>query len=105
MSRYRGPRVKVMRALGVELPGLSTKKIERRPYPPGQHGQGRKKVSEFGLRLKEKQKVRFNYGIGERYLRKLMLEARASRGVTGAKLIELLERRLDNIVFRAGFAR
>ena len=105
MSRYTGPRVRVMRALGVELPGLSSKKIERRPYPPGQHGQARKKLSEYALRLMEKQKIRMNYGIGERQLRRLMEEAKASGGATGHKLIELLERRLDNIVFRAGFAR
>lgn len=105
MSRYTGPRVKVMRALGTELPGLSTKKIERRPYPPGQHGQARKKHTEYALRLIEKQKVRANYGVTERQLRALMEEARASSGTTGHKLIELLERRLDNVVFRAGFAR
>jgi small subunit ribosomal protein S4 len=105
MSRFTGPRVKVMRALGVELPGLSAKKTERRPYPPGQHGQARRKLSEYGLRLREKQKVRANYGVGERQLRRVMTEARASSGVTGAKLIELLERRLDNVLFRAGFAR
>lgn len=105
MSRYTGPRVKKMRALGVELPGLSTKKIEKRPYPPGQHGQGRKKLTEYALRLMEKQKVRVNYGVSERHLRSLMVEAKASGGTTGHKLIELLERRLDNVVFRAGFAR
>lgn len=105
MSRYTGPRVKVMRALGTDLPGLSTKKIERRPYPPGQHGQARRKLSEYALRLMEKQKIRANYGVSERQLRRLMEEARASSGTTGHKLIELLERRLDNVVFRAGFAR
>lgn len=105
MSRYTGARVKVMRALGVELPGLSAKKIERRPYPPGQHGQARKKLSEYALRLLEKQKVRMNYGVSERQLRRLMEEAKAGTGATGHKLIELLERRLDNVVFRAGFAR
>lgn len=105
MSRHLGPRVKVMRALGTELPGLSAKKIERRPYPPGQHGQARKKISEYGLRLKEKQKIRMNYGLGERQLRRLMREAKSSSGAAGHKLVELLERRLDNIVFRAGFAR
>jgi small subunit ribosomal protein S4 len=94
-----------MRQLGVELPGLSAKKTERRPYPPGQHGQARRKLSEYGLRLREKQKVRANYGVGERQLRRVMTEARASSGVTGSKLIELLERRLDNVVFRSGFAR
>jgi small subunit ribosomal protein S4 len=94
-----------MRALGTELPGLSPKKIEKRPYPPGQHGQGRKKLTEYALRLMEKQKVRANYGVSERQLRSLMVEAKASGGTTGHKLIELLERRLDNVVFRAGFAR
>lgn len=105
MSRHMGPRVKRMRALGTELPGLSSKKIEKRPYPPGQHGQARKKLSEFALRLHEKQKLRHNYGVTERQLRGLMQEAKSGTGTTGHKLIELLERRLDNVVFRAGFAR
>ncbi|AKT36089.1 30S ribosomal protein S4 [Chondromyces crocatus] len=105
MSRYTGPRVKIMRALGTELPGLSAKKTERRPYPPGQHGQARKKLSEYALRLREKQKLRLNYGLTDRQLRNLMIEARGSDIAAGAKLIELLERRLDNVVFRAGFAR
>ena len=104
MSRYTGPRVKKMRAVGIELPGLSPKKIELRPYPPGQHGQGRKKPTEFAIRLKEKQKIRLNYGLGEVQLRRLMVESRGSDIAAGAKLIELLERRLDNVVFRAGFA-
>jgi len=93
-----------MRALGVELPGLSRKKIERRPYPPGQHGQGRRKLSDFAVRLHEKQKLRHYYGLGERQLRNLVIEA-ARAGDTTQKLLELLERRLDNVVFRAGFAR
>ena len=105
MSRYTGPRVKKMRAVGIELPGLSPKKIELRPYPPGQHGQGRKKPTEYAIRLKEKQKIRLNYGLGEVQLRRLMVESRGSDIAAGAKLIELLERRLDNVVFRAGFAR
>lgn len=104
MSRYTGPRVKVMRALGVELPGLSRKKIERRPMPPGQHGAARKKLSEYGVRLKEKQKLRANYGVTEKQMRRLMSEARRVKGDAGKKLLELLERRLDNVVFRAGFA-
>lgn len=105
MSRYTGPRVKIMRALGVDLPGLSPKTSERRPYPPGQHGQRRRKDTEFGRRLKEKQKLRMNYGLSEAQLRRLFREARRSKGNTGMKLLELLERRLDNVVFRAGFAR
>ena len=105
MSRYTGPRVKKMRALGTELPGLTPKKMEKRPYPPGQHGQARKKLTEFAFRLQEKQKLRYNYGLTERQLRHLVSEAKSSKGATGDKLIELLERRLDNVVFRAGFAR
>jgi small subunit ribosomal protein S4 len=94
-----------MRALGVQLPGLSSKSHERRPYPPGQHGQARRKVSEYGLRLLEKQKLSRNYGVSERQLRRLVIEARSADGPTGERLLELLERRLDNVVFRAGFAR
>jgi small subunit ribosomal protein S4 len=96
-----------MRALGVQLPGLSRKSIEKRPYGPGQHGPTRKKrtLSDFALRLREKQKVRFNYGVSERALRRLVEEATRMRGNTGVVLVQLLERRLDNIVFRGGFAR
>ena len=105
MSRFTGPRVKAMRAVGVDLPGLSRKSIERRPYPPGQHGQARRKISEFGRRLREKQKLRLNYGLRELQMRRLMDEASRGQGNAGARLIELLERRLDNVFFRAGFAR
>ena len=105
MSRYTGPRVKKMRALGVNLPGLSRKALDRRPYPPGQHGQNRRrKKSDYGRQLTEKQKLRLNYGLTERQFRRLVTDARASKTATGDKLIELLERRLDNVVFRAGFA-
>jgi small subunit ribosomal protein S4 len=107
MSRFTGPRVKVMRALGIQLPGLSRKSIEKRPHPPGQHGptRRRKTPTDFALRLREKQKVRFNYGVTENTLRRLVEEATRMRGNTGVTLIQLLERRLDNIVFRGGFAR
>ncbi|MEY4546026.1 MAG: hypothetical protein RL685_2221 [Pseudomonadota bacterium] len=105
MSRYRGPRVRTMRALGVALPGLSSKSPERRPYRPGQHGQARRKVSEYGMRLLEKQKLCKNYGVTERQLRHLVVAARSASGPTGDRLLALLERRLDNVVFRAGFAR
>ena len=104
MSRYTGPRLKVMRALGTELPGLSRKSIEGRPHRPGQHGQKMMRASEYRVQLVEKQKLRFNYGLTERQLRNLFVEARRARTHTGDKLVELLERRLDNIVFRAGFA-
>lgn len=105
MSRNKGPRVRSMRALGVQLPGLSNKSFERRPYPPGQHGQARRKLSEYGLRLIEKQKLCRNYGVTEGQLRRLMIAARSAQGPTGEALLELLESRLDNVVFRAGFAR
>jgi small subunit ribosomal protein S4 len=94
-----------MRALGVSLPGLSRKTIDRRPFPPGQHGQSRRgKLSDYGRQLKEKQKVRLNYGLSERQFRRLVREAKSSRVATGDKLLELLERRLDNVIFRAGYA-
>ena len=104
MSRYTGPRLKVMRALGCELPGLSRKPLGERNYPPGQHGQRPKRKSEFGSQLIEKQKLRFNYGLGERQIQRLFREAKRDKAPTGEKLLELLERRLDNFVFRAGFA-
>ena len=67
MGRFTGPRVKIMRALGVDLPGLSRKSMERRPYPPGEHGRERRgKASDFKRQLMEKQKLRYNYGVGER---------------------------------------
>ncbi len=105
MSRYTGPRVKKLRALGVNLPGLSRKTIDKRPYAPGQHGQNRRrKLSDFGKQLMEKQKLRINYGISERQFRRVVAAARSAKLDTGAKILELLERRLDNVVFRAGFA-
>ena len=108
MSRYLGPRVKKMRALGVDLPGLSRKTIERRPYPPGQHGPNpkrRNKVSAYKVRLQEKQKLRLYYGLTERQFGNVVALATAKTGNTGEQLITLLESRLDNVVFRAGFAR
>ncbi|MGM0596297.1 MAG: 30S ribosomal protein S4 [Myxococcota bacterium] len=106
MARYLGPKVKKLRSLGLDLPGLTTKSMQKRPYKPGQHGQKRRRrPSDHGRQLVEKQKIRFNYGVGEKQLRNLMKEARKSKVATGAKLAELLERRLDNAVFRAGFAK
>jgi small subunit ribosomal protein S4 len=95
-----------MRALGVDLPGLSRKSIEDRPFPPGQHGNKalRKRRSDFGVKLIEKQKIRFNYGLTETQMRRLIVDARKGKEPTGERLIQLLERRLDNVVFRAGFA-
>ena len=104
MGRHTGPRVKKMRALDVELPGLSRKSIAKRPYRPGQHGQASQRRKDYTLRLNEKQKLRFNYGVNERQLRRVVREAMRSRTLTDDKIIELLERRLDNAVFRGGCA-
>ena len=78
--------------------------IERRPYPPGQHGQGRAKFSEYGVQLREKQKVKRMYGLLERQFRLYYARAAAKKGKTGENLLQALELRLDNVVFRAGFA-
>ncbi len=102
MSRYRGPRLRVVRRLG-ELPGLSRKQ-PKHAYPPGQHGQDRKKRSEYAVRLEEKQKLRFNYGVNERQLLRYVRQARRVKGSTGFVLLQLLEMRLDNTVFRLGMA-
>ncbi|MDJ0618282.1 MAG: 30S ribosomal protein S4 [Calothrix sp. MO_192.B10] len=102
MSRYRGPRLRITRRLG-ELPGL-TRKSARRAYPPGQHGQNRKKRSEYAIRLEEKQKLRFNYGLSESQLLRYVRKARRVTGSTGQVLLQLLEMRLDNTVFRLGMA-
>lgn len=108
MKRKTGktPRFKIQRRLMVELPGLGKSgALERRPYPPGQHGQRRKKYSDFGLRLEEKQKLRFHYGVSESQLKRLVILAKKSaKGPWINKLTELLELRLDNVLFRAGFA-
>lgn len=104
MGRYTGPKVKKMRALGVDLPGLSRKSMAKRPYGPGDHGQKSQRPKDYKLRLQEKQKLRFNYGVSERQLRRIVSEAVKSKTITGDKIIELLERRLDNVVFRGGLA-
>lgn len=101
MARYRGPRLRVVRRLG-ELPGLS-RKSARKAYPPGQHGQGRKKKSEYAVRLEEKQKLRFNYGITEKQLLRYVKKARKAGGSTGLAILQMLEMRLDNTIFRLGF--
>ncbi len=110
MGRYTGPVEKLERRLGVDL-GLKGERrlagksaLEKRPYPPGQHGQRRTKISEYGLQLREKQKAKFMYGVGEKQFRNLYKEANTKDGNTGSILIQLLEQRLDNVVFRMGFA-
>ena len=105
MSRDTGPRLKRMRALGMNLPGLSRKSMKNREFPPGEQGRARRrKPSDYALQLKEKQKLRFNYGLGERQFRRLVAEARRGKKAAGDQLLEFLERRLDNVVFRAGYA-
>ena len=105
MARYTGPTAKISRRFGVELFGAS-KAFARRPFPPGQHGvrAGRKKKSDYGIMLAEKQKLRFMYGVREGQFRKYYEEASRRRGVTGDILLQLLELRLDNIIYRLGFA-
>jgi small subunit ribosomal protein S4 len=102
MACYRGPRLRIIRRLG-ELPGLTTK-IPNKKNPPGQHGNNPKKTSQYGVRLQEKQKLRFNYGISESQLVKYVRQARKTKGSTGEILLQLLEMRLDTIVFRLGLA-
>lgn len=102
MSRYRGPRLKICRKLG-ELSGL-TRKISKKSTPPGEHGQKPKKPSEYALRLEEKQKLRFNYGINEKQLLKYVKMAKKAQGPTGSVLLQIIEMRLDNTIFRLGIA-
>ena len=104
MARYTGPRLRIVRRLGTAMPGLTRKLAENRPYPPGQHGQGRQRFSEFKKQLYEKQKLRFNYGLSERQLRNLFTEAQRGRDPAGRALLRLLEQRLDNVVFRLNLA-
>jgi len=110
MARYIGPVCKLCRREGIKLylkgdRCFSEKcAVTRRPYPPGQHGQGRIKMSEYGLRLREKQKMRRIYGLLERQFRSYYGQASGMKGRTGEEMLGLLERRLDNIVHRMGFA-
>jgi len=94
--------LRIVRRLG-PLPGLS-RKDPKRAYPPGQHGQGRRKRSEYAIRLEEKQKLRFNYGVSEKQLLRYVKKARRVTGSTGQVLLQLLEMRLDNTIFRLGMA-
>ncbi|MGB3956339.1 MAG: 30S ribosomal protein S4 [Brooklawnia sp.] len=103
MARYTGPITKKSRRLGTDLVG-NDKAFEHRPYPPGQHGRGRTKDSEYLLQLREKQKARYAYGVLEKQFRRYYEEADRLPGRTGEALLQLLESRLDNVVYRAGFA-
>ena len=102
MSRYRGAVLRITRRLG-ELPGL-TRKSTKRNSRPGQHGDQARKPSEYAIRLEEKQKLRFNYGVTEKQLLRYVRDARRIKGSTGEALLQLIEMRLDNIVFRLGMA-
>ncbi|MDA3043015.1 30S ribosomal protein S4 [Campylobacter sp. JMF_01 NE2] len=110
MARYTGPVEKLERRLGVDLFMKGERRLAgksallKRPYAPGQHGQRRAKLSEYGSQLREKQKAKFMYGVSEKQFRKLFAEAARRDGNTGAILIQLLEQRLDNVVYRMGFA-
>jgi small subunit ribosomal protein S4 len=108
VSRYTGPKARVSRRLGTNIWGTNGENIamEKRPYPPGDHGRTRRRgnVSEYLLQLQEKQKARFTYGMTEKQFRNLYAEASRRSGVTGENLLRLCEQRLDNVVYRAGWA-
>jgi small subunit ribosomal protein S4 len=108
MSRYTGPRARVSRRLNTNIFGTAAevKALEARPYPPGEHGRTRRRgnVSEYTYQLQEKQKARFTYGLTERQFRNLYREASRKQGVTGENMLRFLELRLDNVVYRAGWA-
>ncbi|HEF8130991.1 TPA: 30S ribosomal protein S4, partial [Campylobacter jejuni] len=110
MARYRGPVEKLERRFGVSLALKGERRLagksalDKRPYAPGQHGARKGKISEYGLQLREKQKAKFMYGVSEKQFRRLFAEAARREGNTGVLLIQLLEQRLDNVVYRMGFA-
>ncbi len=105
MARYRGPRTRIARKFGEAIYGAD-KTFEKKNFPPGQHGANkrRRKTSEYGTQLKEKQKAKYTYGILEKQFRNLFEKAQSSKGVTGEVLLQLLESRLDNVVYRLGIA-
>ncbi|MDR3252305.1 MAG: 30S ribosomal protein S4 [Tannerella sp.] len=104
MARYTGPKSKIARKFGEAIFGPD-KVLERKNYPPGQHGLNRRrKTSEYGLQLREKQKAKYTYGMLEKQFRNLFEKASRSKGITGEVLLQLLESRLDNVVFRLGLA-
>jgi small subunit ribosomal protein S4 len=105
MARYTGPTWKISRRLGISLSGTG-KELAKRPYAPGQHGPTqRKKMSEYGIQLQEKQKLRHMYGINERQFRRIFEDAGKMPGIVGENFMILLESRLDNLVYRLGFGR
>ncbi len=106
MARYRGPVGKVSRRLGIGITEKGQRILNKRAFPPGQHGPTarRRQISDYGLQLTEKQKVRYVYGLLERQFRRVFAQAARQDGVTGDNLLSLLERRLDNVVYRLGLA-
>lgn len=108
MSRYTGPKARVSRRLGTNIFGTKgeTVALDKRPYPPGEHGRSRRRTtaSEYLVQLQEKQKARYTYGLTERQFRNLYAEASRRSGVTGENMLSYLERRLDNVVYRVGWA-
>jgi len=102
--RYTGPKSKRARRLGMAFTNKDAKVLQKRNFAPGQHGQGRARLSEYGTQLREKQKAKINYGVMERQFERYFDKAFRQTGVTGDNLLKLLEMRLDNIVFRLGFA-
>ena len=105
MARYTGPKTKIARKFGEAIFGPD-KYLSRRNFPPGQHGNNkRRKTSEYGIQLREKQKAKYTYGLLERQFRNLFVKAERSKGITGEVLLQLLESRLDNIVYRLGIAK
>jgi small subunit ribosomal protein S4 len=102
--RYLKSGFKRSRAVGIDLEGRAKNPLSRRPNPPGQHGAARKKKSDYALHLLEKQKIRFTYDLSERQFYNLYVEATHTKGVTGTILLQQLEARVDNLVYRAGFA-
>ncbi len=105
MARYTGPRTKRSRRARQLLDENKAKYFDRRPYPPGEHGRGRIRESQYQIQLREKQKLRFTYGVLERQFRRYYEKAARQRGITGENLLRLLESRLDNVVYRSGLAR
>ncbi|MBT5205941.1 MAG: 30S ribosomal protein S4 [Acidimicrobiaceae bacterium] len=108
MSRYTGPKARVSRRLGINIYGTKGEMValDKRPYPPGEHGRTRRRgnPSEYLLQMQEKQKARFSYGLTERQFRSIYAEANRRQGVTGENMLKFLELRLDNVVYRAGMA-
>ena len=104
MARYTGPRGRRDRRAGVMLSNMRKNPLEKKPYPPGEHGRGRQRQTEFGMRLLEKQKARWYYGVSEKQFRRAYDKATRMQGVSGENLLRLMELRMDNVMLRMGFA-